>query len=171
MKIDLQQFWEYIKTLSLVHWIVIISIIILSWSLYIWRYLKLQFRFAKNLKRKIYFLKVSIDKNLQTEKDLIKKIKLFNIEEDIKDISKDLKALQSLNSNAVFIVGYDQKYLLYSDLLTEAKSKNIPVIIFAKQGEIRNQDHWKNFNDYIYCDVANTSNRLSVILLNILMIV
>lgn len=171
MKIDLQQFWEYIKTLSLVHWIAIISIIILSWSLYIWRYLKLQFRFAKNLKRKIYFLKVSIDKNLQTEKDLIKKIKLFNIEEDIKDISKDLKALQSLNSNAVFIVGYDQKYLLYSNLLTEAKSKNIPVIIFAKQSEIRNQDHWKNFNDYIYCDVANTSNRLSVILLNILMIV
>ena len=81
MKIDLQQFWEYIKTLSLVHWIVIISITILSWSLYIWRYLKLQFRFAKNLKRKIYFLKVSTDKNLQTEKDLIKKIKLFNIEE------------------------------------------------------------------------------------------
>jgi len=171
MKINLQQIWEYIGALSLVYWIIIIGIAILLWSLYIWRYLKLQLRFARNLKRRIYFLKTSDDKNLQTEKDLIKKIQLFNIEKDIKDISKDLKVLQNLNPNAVFIAGYNPEYSLYSDLLFKAKNENIPIIIFAKQNEIKNQDHWKNFNDYIYCDVANTSNRLSVVLLNILMIV
>lgn len=170
MKINMTKIWESIGMLSLVHWIIIISVAILSWLLYIWRYLKLQFRFVKNLKRKVYFLKTSDDKNLQTEKDLVKKIKLFNVENDIKDISKNLKVLQNLKSNAAFIVGYNPSYSLFGDLLSEVKNKNIPIIILARQGEIKDQNHWESFNGYIYCDVANTTNRLSIILLNILMI-
>ncbi len=163
--------WEFIGALSLIHWLIIIGVVALSWLLYIWRYLRLQFRFAKNLKRKVYFLKTSDDKKLQAEKDLIKKIKLFNVENDIKDISVDLKVLQNLKSNAVYIVNYTSDYSLYDNLLSEAKSKNIPIIIFARQGEIEDNKHWESFNGYICCDVANTSNRLLIILINILMIV
>ncbi|MBU1730082.1 hypothetical protein KJ557_00790 [Patescibacteria group bacterium] len=171
MKIDILKIWEFIGALSLVHWLIIIGIATLSWLLYIWRYLRLQFRFAKNLKRKVYFLKTINNGSLQTEKDLIKKIKLFNVENDIKDISEDLKVLQNLKSNAVYIVGYNPEYLLYDKLLSEAKNKNIPIIIFARQGEIKKPEHWISFNGYICCDVANTSNRLLIILTNILMIV
>lgn len=171
MKIDMLKIWEFIGTLSLMHWLIIIGVALLSWLLYIWRYLRLQFRFAKNLKRKVYFLKTSDDKGLQTEKDLIKKIKLFNVENDIKDISVDLKVLQNLKSNAVYVVGYNSDYSLYDNLLSEAKNKNIPIIIFARQGEIKEAKHWASFNGYICCDVANTSNRLLIILINILMIV
>lgn len=158
------------ESLSLIHWLIVLGIAIASVLVYVWRYLRLQHSFARNLKRHIYFLQTSDDKNLQTERDLIKKIALFNVERDIKNISKDLKPLQNLNSRAVFVVGYDPQYSLFKELVDEARNKNIPVIIFARQGEIKDLEHWKVFNGYVYCDVANTSNRLAVILLNILMI-
>ncbi len=167
----LQSIWELLGSLSLLHWLIVLAVAVLSWLVYVWRYLKLQYGFARNLKRRVYFLKTSSDKNLQTERDLIKNIGLFNVQDDIKDISGDLKTLQNLKSRSAFIVGYDTNYSLFGELIDEARSKNIPVIIFAKQGEIQNQEHWKAFNGYIYCDVANTSNRLSIILLNVLMIV
>ncbi len=166
-----QNIFEFLSALSLIHWLFIILILILSWLLYLWRYLRLQLKFARNLKRKIYFLKTSAGKNFQVERDLLKEVKLFRIEDDIKDVTADLKILQKLEPKSVFIVGYDADYSEYEKLLSEARSKNIPVIIFAEQGEIQNAEHWKIFNGYIYCDVANTSNRLSIILLNILTII
>ena len=166
----IQNIWNMLESLSLVHWLIVLGIAIASALVYVWRYLRLQYGFARNLKRHIYFLQTSDSKNLQTERDLIKKIALFNVEQDIKNISADLKPLQNLHSRAVFVVGYDPEYSLFKELVDEARSKNIPVIIFAKQGEIKDPEHWKVFNGYVYCDVANTSNRLAVILLNILMI-
>jgi hypothetical protein len=79
--------------------------------------------------------------------------------------------LDTLKSNSVFIVWYDEKYQDYDKLIGHAKNHKIPVIIFAKQWEIRNLKHWELFNSYIYCDVWNTPNRLAIILLNILKIV
>jgi len=166
-----QKIWTCLQSLSLLHWLVLAGVGVLSWLVYAWRYARLQCRLAKNLKRKVYFLKTSSSKNLQVEKDLVKGIGLFSVEDDIKDISENLKPMQNLKSKAAFIVGYDPIYSLYKDLIEEAKRKNIPVIVFSEQGEIQNSEHWKIFNGYIYCDVANTSNRLVVILLNILMIV
>lgn len=165
-----QNIWSALESLSLVHWLIVLGIAIASALVYVWRYLRLQYGFARNLKRHIYFLQTSDDKNLQTERDLIKKIALFNVEHDIKNISESLKPLQNLHSRSVFIVGYNPTYNLYKELFDEARRKNIPVIIFAKQSEIKEAEHWKVFNGYVYCDVANTSNRLTVILLNNLMI-
>jgi len=135
--------------------------------LYFWKYIKSQWRFGKNLRRKIYFLKSSDDKNLQTQRDKLKSLNLFNIEEDIKDISKKLDVLQNLKDTAVYIIGYDKDYD-YTELFRKAESKNIPIIIFANSGEITD---WSVFNSYIYCDVANTTNRVTILLLNILKIV
>lgn len=165
----LGKIWEFIGHLSLIQWIYGILVFLLGGGLYFWRYIKSQFRFGKNLKRKIYFLKTSNEKDLQNEKDLLNKLNLFNIESDIKDISGNLIKLQNLNSNAIYIVGYDKNYTKYKEIIDDAKQRDIPVIIFAKQGEIK--DHWGIFNGYIYCDVANTSNRLAIIILNILKIV
>ena len=161
--------WTFLGNISLIQWIVGIIVFLFSGSLlYFWRYLKSQWRFGKNLKRKIYFLKTSDDKNLQTQKDKLKTLGLFNLDEDIKDISQKLDVLQNLKENAVYIVGYDDKFD-YKNLFEETKKYKIPIIFFANQGEI--QKDWNLFNGYIYCDVANTTNRLAIILLNILKIV
>ncbi len=74
---------------------------------------------------------------------MIRRISLFNIEDDIKDVSQDLKPLQNLRSRAAFVVGYDSEYSRLGELVNEARSKNIPVIIFAKQGEIKKPEHWE----------------------------
>lgn len=170
MPIKVQKIWSRLGDLSLIHWLVGFIIIIASSTIYYFRLLKIQNRLAKNLKRKVYFLKTHASKDLQNERDQVREVGIFNIEEDIKDISKSCKVLQNLKDSCVFIVGYYKNYAKYSELINLTKNQKIPVIIFAKHGEIKKQTHWKIFNDYIYCDVANSSNRIVVILLNILMI-
>jgi len=160
---------KFIGDLSLLHWIIIVAVpVFLSVIYYFFKWIRMQFRFGRNLKRKVYFLKSSKLKSLQVQKDKIKNLQLFNLEEDIKDISEKLDVLQNLKDNAVYIVGYDPEYN-YKELFNEAKTKNIPIIIFANQEEIKKD--WDLFNGYIYCDIANTTNRLGIILLNILHIV
>lgn len=161
---NLDEIINFIKNLKFYYWIIPFFF---GFIIYFFKWIKLEFRFGKNLKRKVYFLKVSELKTLQTQKDKIKNLKLFNLEEDIKDISKKLDVLQNLKDNAVYIVGYDPEYD-YKKLFEKAESKNIPILIFANQGEIKKD--WDLFNGYIYCDIANTTNRLVIILLNILKI-
>lgn len=164
--------WEFIWDVSTITWIISIAITIFGWWIvYFWRYIRAQLKFWKNLKRKIYFLKTSSGKDLQNEKDLLSNVWLFNIENDIKDIENNINKIDNLSMNSVYIVWYNDAYWKYDELITSARNKSIPVIIFANQWEIRNLDHWNSINSYIYCDVANTTNRLSVILLNILKIV
>ena len=101
----------------------------------------------------------------------LKNLNIFNIEEDIKDISRNTNLLQNMNNNAVHIVGYNEQYNSYNELFSVAKQHKIPIIIFANAGEIKSQEHWKIFNSYIYCDVANSTNRVAIILINIMKIV
>jgi hypothetical protein len=168
----LERVWKFLENLSLLHWLIALILIIGGFVIYFWKWIKLQFRFGKNLKRKIYFLKLSNDKNLETEKDQIRNLALFNIEDEIKDISKDTKNLQNFKKDAVYIIGYNKNKdsEFYNNLITEAKINKIPVIIFAQQREIK-EEHWHIFNGYVYLDIANTTNRLAIILLNILKIV
>lgn len=135
-----------------------------------WKYLRTEFQFAKNLKRKIYFLKTSKEESLQTEKDTIKNLRLFNIEEEIKDISNGEKPLENFKGNVVYIIGYKKGYRHYEPILKCAMDNKIPVIIFAKPQEIDEKD-LAIFDKHIYCDVANTTTRLAIVLLNILRIV
>jgi len=164
--------WKFLGNVSLVQWIVIIGLpSLITFCFYFNKYLQSQWKFGKNLKRKIYFLKTSESKKLSTEMNQLKNLNLFNLDENIKDISNDTKLLQTMKTNAVYVVGYSEKYNKYEELFDVAVQNNIPIIIFASVGEIRNSEHWKIFNKYIYCDVVNTTNRVAIILINILKIV
>ncbi len=166
----LKSIWKCLSDLSLLQLIASLLIMFFSGTfIYLLRYIKSQWRFGRNLRRKIYFLKTSDDKNLQTQKDKLNSLGLFNLEKDIKDISSKLDVLQNLKNNAVYIVGYDEGYS-YKQLFSRAVSMSIPVLIFANSGEIKKEEHWDLFNSYVYCDIANTTNRLAIILLNILKI-
>ena len=105
---------------------------------------------------------------MQAQKDKLKTLGLFNLDEDIKDIS-DLNVLQSLKKKAVYIVSYSDSNE-YKKLFQHAENEKIPIIIFANPKEIRNKDNLNLINNYIYCDIVNTTNRLAIILLNTLKI-
>ena len=74
------------------------------------------------------------------------------------------------SSNIVYIIGYKKEYGHYKSILKYAMDNKIPVIIFAKPQEIDKKD-LEIFDEYIYCDIANTTTRLAIVLLNILRIV
>ena len=155
---------KFLGDISLWQWcIATLGVLAASVPLF-WRYLKSQWRYAKNLKRKVYFLATSTDRKLQTPKGAIKNLNIFRVDNEIKDISEQLDILQTLDSNAVYVVSYDKDFD-FASLINKAADKKIPVIIFARQREIKNEDHFKIFNDYIFCDIANTTNRIAVILM------
>ncbi len=164
-------FWDLLNNLSLIQWLIVGSIVVGPSIIYFCRFLRFQWIFAGNLKRKIYFLKTHISRDLQNERDQLVKVGLFNIERDIKNIEKDLRALQNIQEFCVLVVGYHREYKYFKELFAYAIPKSVPIIIYAKQGEIRDSSHWETFNNYIYCDVVNYPNRLAIILLNTLMII
>ena len=168
-----QKGWDILSSISLVRGIgITVATLAGVFSIYFWRYLKGQLKLGKNLKRKIYFLTTSNVISLQAEKDNIKEIGLFNIENETKDISDGLKELQPLDKRAVYIVGYDENYgnKKYKDLINRVENNGIPIIIFSGREKITPKD-WEVFRSYIYCDIANTTNRLAILLLNMLNIV
>ena len=161
---------KFLSDISLWQWCIVTLICLAAYVQLFWRYLKSQWRYARNLKRKVYFLATSTDGKLQTPKGVIKNINLFRVDNEIKDISNQLDILQTLDSNAVYIVSYDENFD-FASLIKKAADKKIPVIIFARQGEIKNADHFKIFNDYIFCDIVNTTKRIAVILMAMFKIV
>ncbi|PID87563.1 hypothetical protein CSB07_01190 [Candidatus Gracilibacteria bacterium] len=166
----LEIIWDFVSNISTFTWLIGVLIIIVPFFVYFWKYIKTQIRFGKNLRRKIYFLKTSALKDLQNEKDLISNLKTFNIDSDIKDISGNVHKVDNLENKSVYIVGYDENYGKYNELFEHARINKIPLIIYAKQGEIRKFEHWDLINNYIYGDIANTPNRIAVMTLNILKI-
>ena len=77
---------EILKDLRWYYWALVCAIpSIILFIVYFKKWFCLQWRFGKNLKRKVYFLKTSESINLQTQKDQIINLKLFNVEKDIKD--------------------------------------------------------------------------------------
>ncbi len=158
---------NFLTAISLCQWLIAFVILpFVGFFIYFWKYLKAQFRFGLNLKRRIYFLKTSEIKKLNAEKDTLSQLGLFNLDA-IKDISEDLVAIQSfpVKTNAVYVVGYDERYGLFKELFESAKFYNNPIIILAGPGEIKKDEHWKIFKEYIYCDVVNSTNRVGIILL------
>lgn len=134
------------------------------------RWVKLQIRFGRNLRRTVYFFNPENSVNLQPQKDQAIKLGLLKIDNDIKDIrSENTLVLQNLKEKAIYVVGY-KKNFGYEKLIAWATDRKIPIIIFAKPGEIEGV-HLILFNSYIYCDMVNTSNRLMTTLINILNII
>ncbi len=164
--------WQFISDLSTLQWVIgIMAFSVIPTLLFAWKYLLLQIRFANNLRRKIYFLKLNDEKPLMVERNLLSNTKLFNVEKEIYTISNDPKILQLMDKHSFFVIGYDPNYDKYEELISKAKNTNTPIVLFAKQGEIKDPKHWELFNGYIYCDIANTSSRLTVIILNTMYIV
>lgn len=168
----MQNLINFLENISLLEWLIItVVMVLIPTAIFLWKYLILQFRFANNLRRRVYFLKINGKHSLEIERNLLKDTRLFKVEDTIYEIGDDLRIFQQTGTHCLYVIGYDPNFSGYKGIIEKASQSNIPVIIFAEQGEIKETEHWEIFNSYIYCDVANTSSRLTVIILNTMYIV
>lgn len=126
-----------------------------------------EIKLFKHLKRKIYLLKTGTS-TLETERELLQKNGLFVVSDRVMDLNSDLSLLQTLDSFAIFVVGYSTEYANYQSIIDHAKSNCIPVIVIAKPDEIK--DHMTIFRQYIYFEMCNTPARLLSTIFNLSLI-
>jgi len=171
----MEQLIVFGRSIAEIHFILLILLIavllgIVGISLfYFWRYIRLQIRIARNLKRRVYFLESAHSRKIEIEQDSVYDLHLFNIDEEIKDISYDVQSLQSLKNRLAYVVGYEQEYN-YHALFDGARRSRTPIIIIADGDEITDKARLL-FDSYLYCDVATNSRELKAALLEALYIV
>jgi len=160
---------EFLKGFLTTHSIVSFVIGLVPAGYFIYRLVRFiirkEIRLFENLKRKVYLLKTGSN-SLETEREMLVENGLYDVHDNILDLSQETKALQTLKNFAVFVVGYSQEYTRYQEIVNEAKSKNIPLVVFAKPGEII-LEHMTIFLGYTYFEMCNTSARLLITIFNL----
>lgn len=166
---------EALGNISLLDWVVrgfMIPIVLVTVGVlkHLIRYAKIQFYFANNLKRKVYFVTLTGKKNLQAEREHLRRMGIFNIDAEIKDLTGgDLRFLSLADRHSAFIIGYESSFPKFKELIDFTITNNIPTIIVAGHNELNEED--KNLvNKSLYCDVVNSLSRLAIVLMNIFMI-
>lgn len=122
-------------------------------------------RLFRNLKRKVYFLRIDGSTcNLEKEQNLICENGLFKAEKSVRQYSNGL--IETIEGKVVLVVSYSPSFLDYANLIVSLKNKKIPVIILAKPREIT-PEHENIFADYPYLQVCNYTSRLLTSLFDI----
>lgn len=127
-----------------------------------------EIRLFKNLKRRIYLLKTGAA-TLETEREMLNKNGLFVVNDRVLDLNNDTNLLQTLDDFSVLVLGYSDSYINYQSIVDHAKSRNIPIIVLANPGEIKEQ-HAAIFRQNIYFEMCNTSARLLTTIFNLSLI-
>jgi len=126
-----------------------------------------EIRLFRNLKRKVYLLKTGTA-TLETEREMLNKNGLFIVNDRVLDLI-DTNILQTLESFAVFVIGYSSTCTSYQTIVDHAKASNIPIIVLAKPTEIT-PEHMAIFQQYIYFEMCNSPARLLTIIFNLSLI-
>lgn len=95
--------------------------------------------------------------------NLIRDAGFFRIE----DASETAQNLDRINKHSVVVVGYTSGKSDINVIIERARSKSIPVVVFAAPNEINEIDK-KLIHEYSYAEVANTSFRLINLIFSIL---
>jgi hypothetical protein len=157
----------FLGNLSLLQWILFsllpVGIIVITTFQ---RYIRSQFKFAQNLRRRIYFFSTP-GKNMQKQKDNLKYLSYLKVDSEIREYENNTSQFQRLDKNSVFIIGYSEDLNLEA-ILQYSSDNNIPVLLFAEPGEVKRD--WQKIGGHMLCDVVNSTSRLSIILLDFLRI-
>lgn len=136
-------------------WIIISNVILYSCFLRFF-FLK-ERRLYKNRKRPIMIFK-SKDQSMELETKLLRDSKFFNIPEDPTDRHQNTDRIKN---HGLIIVGYSPGMDGFKNILTTAKDKQIPIIIYAVPGAIDTKgDDYKLICSYSYNCMCNFPLRL-----------
>lgn len=135
---------------------ILISNAILYFGFFRFFFLK-ERRLFKNRKRPIMVFK-SKEQSMDTETKLLRDSKFFNIPEDPTDNHKNTDRIKN---HGLIIVGYSKGMNGFQEILSAAKSKQIPIIIYATSDVIdRNGNDYKEICKYSYQSICNFPLRL-----------
>lgn len=125
----------------------------IGFAIWFYFFCRKEHRLFKNIKRPIGIISTGSDKPMTHEANLLKRVKFFNVT----DPYSDNRAVDLLNGKRLVIIGYSASQH-FRDAYAAAKQAKIPVIIYAKQGEI--QDDWQLIESYSNYTICNTPLRL-----------
>lgn len=135
---------------------IIISNVILYFCFFRFFFLK-ERRLFKNRKRPIMIFK-SKDQSMEIETKLLRDSKFFNVPDDPTDRHQNT---DFITNHGLIIVGYSPGMDGFKNILSAAKDKQIPIIIYAAQEAIkRDGDDSKLISSYSYHSICNVPLRL-----------
>lgn len=105
----------------------------------------------------------SSSKDIDLVVALIKDAGFFRLESS----SNTAQNLDRIKKHSIVVVGYTKGESEVSRIIDAVKAKSIPVIFFAEQGEISDEDK-KIIYGYSYAEMANSSFRLMNLIFSIL---
>lgn len=128
----------------------------------VWLICKKDFRLIQNLSRPIMVIDSS-GKDINLVIALIKDAGFFRLENS----SNTAQNLDRIKKHSMVVVGYTKSESEISRIIDAVRAKSIPVIFFAEQGEISDEDK-KKIHGYSYAEIANSSFRLMNLIFSIL---
>ena len=122
----------------------------------IWLLCKKDIRLIQNLKRPIMVMDSST-KDMKLVRELIHDAGFFRLEEP----TTATQSTDRIRNHGAIIVGYTKGESNLKEIISAAKNKSIPVIVFAMPGELEagSQD-LKSVQEYSYAEIAKTPFRL-----------
>ncbi len=111
-------------------------------------------RLFKNINRPIAI--IGTEKNpMQHECELLRRVGFF----EVGTPSTDGRAPDMLNGNRLVIIGYSPNSRRFKEALNAARQRDIPIIVYAKPGEIEPED-MSLIQGYSHQSMSNTPLRL-----------
>lgn len=123
---------------------------------------KKDFRLIQNLGRPIMIINSS-GKDMDLIAAHIRDAGFFRLESP----SKTDQNLDRLTKHSIVVVGYTEGESDVNKIISAVKAKSLPVIFFAEQGEISEEDK-KAVYGYSYAEIANSPFRLMNLIFSIL---
>lgn len=155
---------EILNSLSLLHWLIFISVSLGTGFLgalsYIGLFYKREKIISDNLKRpiKIFCPPGNSQKNMEMEYNLLSRSGLFNVEKPTGDSRDSIR----LDKHSLVILGCDRKMENFDAVFKKAQEQKIPVLVYTfGDNQALQAEQWKSLNDYPYYSVCNTPLRLT----------
>jgi hypothetical protein len=147
-------------------WLLVVCIsLIIAFGVWLWFFYRKESRLFRNLKRTVYFFHIKDSTcDLEKERNLVDTNGFFTADGAVREFSSSI--LDTISGPSVVVIAYSSKYSDYQRFLESALAKKVPVLIFAKPGEI-NPKHNMLFAEYPYLQVCNYGSRLLTSLFNI----
>lgn len=130
----------------------------------VWLTCKKDFMLIQNLSRPIMVIGSS-SKDINLVIALIKDAGFFRLENS----SNTAQNLDRIKKHSIVVVGYTKGESEVSRIIDAVRANSIPVIFFAEQGEISDEDK-KLIYGYSYGEIANSPFRLMNLIFSILSI-
>lgn len=128
-------------------------------------WLKRERTLVKNLKRPIMIIN-SAQQDMKFEAGLLRNSGFFSIPDDP---SNDLRNLDDIKKYCLLILAYSKETAVLNSAIQAARNSKIPVIVYAKHGEITSDGKDMNLiRSYYLAEIANSPLRLINLIFSIL---